>query len=348
MRSTITFALMLLVLLGTACKETEKKTTQQELSIPVKTMALSQDVLTTQFSVSGQFTTDDETILSFKTGGVIQKIFVREGERVQKGQLLATLNLTEINAMTAQAKLALQKAERDFERAQNLYRDSVATLEQMQNARTALDLAKQQTTGAGFNQQSSEIRATSSGVVLQKFANDGQVTGPGVPVLMINGASSAKWLLKVAVSDKQWAAIQPGDKAEVVSDVLPDTKMDAVVLKKAEGIDPQSGTFQVWLQLTNPDRSTLAAGLFGKAILYPKQSQQAWAIPYDAILDGDAREAFVFITNDGKTAEKVKIKISRIDKNKVWVSAGLENARNLIISGSAYLNDGASISVVEP
>src|SRR5690606_38070776 len=140
---------------------------------------------------------------------------------------------TEVNAMVTQAKLALQKAERDFERAQNLYRDSVATLEQMQNAKTALDLARQQATGAEFNQQYSEIRATSSGVVLQKFANDGQVVGPGIPVLMINGANAAKWMLKVAVSDQQWAAISVGDKAEVISDVLPDTKMEATVFKKA-------------------------------------------------------------------------------------------------------------------
>ena len=65
--------------------------------------------------------------------------------------MLATLNLTEVNAAAEQASLAYQKAERDYERASNLYQDSVATLEQMQNAKTALDVARQQYNSAGFN-----------------------------------------------------------------------------------------------------------------------------------------------------------------------------------------------------
>ena len=127
-----------------ACNQAEPTSTQAEDRIPVRTLSLMTDTMSQTFSVSGQFTTDDETLLSFKTGGIIQKLYVEEGDPVRKGQLLATLNLTEVNAAVAQAKLGLQKAERDFERANRLYLDSVATLEQMQNAKTALELARQQ------------------------------------------------------------------------------------------------------------------------------------------------------------------------------------------------------------
>lgn len=329
-----------------ACNQAETPTTEVEDRIPVRTLSLLSDTMSQTFSVSGQFTTDDETLLSFKTGGIIQKLYVEEGDPVRKGQLLATLNLTEVNAAVAQARLGLQKAERDYERANRLYLDSVATLEQMQNAKTALELARQQYASAGFNQQYSEIRATQSGYVLKKYVNEGQITGPGNPVFLINGASDAKWRLKLGLSDRQWAAMQLGDPALVSTELAPGKEFAAKVVKKSEGLDPQTGTFQLLLELENIPRGLLASGLFGKAKLYPRGSQTGWAIPFDALLDGDAQEAYVFITNDGKTAVRQKVEVGRVDKDAVWIESGLENARELIVSGSAYLSHGSPIKIL--
>ena len=125
--------------------------------------------------VSGQFTTDDEVMMSFKTTGIINKIFVKEGDAIKKGQVLATLNLTEIDAGLQQAQLAYEKAGRDLQRLNNLFNDSVATLEQVQNAKTTKDLAAQQLNTARFNRQYSEIHAEANGFVLRKLANEGQL-----------------------------------------------------------------------------------------------------------------------------------------------------------------------------
>ena len=328
-----------------ACKQTPKKEVATDEIIPVELLSLQQDSIHQSIFAAGQFTTDDETNLAFKTGGVVNRIYVKEGDAVSRGQLLATLNLTEINAMTEQASLALQKAQRDYERASNLYKDSVATLEQMQNAKTALDVAKQQHSSAGFNQTYSEIRAPRSGFVLKKFANDGQIVGPGTPVLMVNGAGQSNWILKAGVSDYQWAAIKTGDKATITTDALSGQTISAFVSKKSEGVDPASGTFQVQLQLTNSPSGKIASGLFGKATINPGQSTKAWSIPYDALLDGDAGSGYVFITNDNSTAQKVRVQINKIENGKVIVSGGLENAKAVIISGSAYLNEGSKIRV---
>lgn len=328
-----------------SCKQALKKEAATDEIIPVELMPLQQDTVRSTIFASGQFSTDDETNLAFKTGGVVNRIYVKEGDAIKKGQLLATLNLTEVNAMTEQASLALQKAQRDYERASNLYKDSVATLEQLQNAKTALDVARQQYNSAGFNQAYSEIRAPRSGFVLKKYANDGQIVGPGTPVLQVNGAAQSAWILKAGVSDYQWAAIRIGDKATVTTDAVPGQIFNAVVSKKSEGVDPISGTFQAQLQLSNPPSGKIASGLFGKATIYPSQSTSAWAIPYDALLDGDAGNGYVFITNDNATAQKVKIQIEKIENGKVIVSGGLEDAKALIISGSAYLNENSKISV---
>ncbi len=337
---------ILLITAITACQNkasTEKVTDE---IIPVKTISLQQETVQQTIYASGLFTTEDETNLSFKTSGIINRVLVKEGDAVKQGQLLATLNLTEINAVTEQAALAYQKAERDFQRASNLYRDSVATLEQMQNAKTALDVAKQQYNSAGFNRNYSEIRAIKSGYVLRKYLNEGQYASAGTPVLQINGAGqSNNWVLKVGVSDYQWAAIKVGDKATITTDAAPGKQLEANVARKPEGIDPASGTFVIHLKLTDNKNVPLAAGLFGKAAITPAQTTNAWAIPYDALLDGDTNSGYVFITNDNTTAQKRKVEISKIENGKVIISSGLENVKALIVSGSAYLNEGSKIKV---
>lgn len=314
--------------------------------IPVTLQMLEQGSEGSAIRASGLFTTDDETILSFKTGGVINSIAVKEGDPVKIGQLLATLNLTEVDAGRQQASLAVEKARRDYQRASRLYKDSVATLEQMQNARTAFDVAQQQLKAVNFNRQFSEIRATVSGFVLQRFVNGGQVVGPGTPVLQINGAGKGVWLLKVGVSDSQWAAISKGDEARVQSDALPGKVLHARVFKKSEGIDPSSGTFLIHLRITDNNIRAIASGMFGKAEIFPSRKQvSVWSIPYDALLDGDGGSGFVFVTNDQRTAERVEVKVGEVRKDRVLITGGLEKAKYLIISGSPYLNDGSKIKV---
>ncbi|WP_238387845.1 efflux RND transporter periplasmic adaptor subunit [Pararcticibacter amylolyticus] len=314
--------------------------------IPVRLQELEQGSDGLAIRASGTFTTDDETVLSFKTGGVINRVLVKEGDAVKAGQLLATLNLTEVNAGAQQAVLAKEKAERDYQRAYKLYKDSVATLEQMQNAKTALEVAQQQVKAASFNRNYSEIRATVAGFVLQRFVNEGQVVGPGTPVLQINGAGGGEWLVKAGVSDRQWAAINKGDEATVESDALPGKNLSAFVYKKSEGIDPASGTFIIHLKLKDKASGKIASGMFARADIHPaKKNVNTWTIPYDALLDGDEGKGYVFTTNDRKTATKTEVKIGDIRKDKVLITGGLEGAKFLIVSGSPYLNDGSKIKV---
>lgn len=315
--------------------------------IPVKVMKLEKKAVSAQVQASGQFTTDDETFLSFKTGGVIDKILVKEGDAVRKGQLLATLNLTEINAQVSQARLAFEKAERDHARVSNLYRDSVATLEQYQNAKTGLDVATQQYEAARFNRSYSEIRALSNGFVLRKLASEGQVIQSGTAVVQTNGANKGKWLLKTGVSDKEWSQIAINDKATVRTDAAGGETFAAVVSRKSESTDPSTGSFTIELTLTGKLPSSIATGMFGKAVITPTQSAQVWSIPYDALLDGDAQSGYVFVTDDLKTARKAKVTVTGISHDHVTVSSGLENAEALIIAGSAYLRDNAPIRITD-
>jgi len=330
---------------GNSDRKTERVARVTEI-VPVRVLAVALQELKPVIQTSGVFTTDDETFLAFKTGGIIQKMYVKEGDAIRKGQLLATLNLTEIEAQVAQAKLSFEKAKRDFTRVENLYRDSVATLEKFQNARTGMEVASRQLEAANFNRSYSEIRAVNNGYVLRKMANEGQVIAPGVTVFQTNGAGQGKWILRTGVSDREWSMITVGDQATAKTDALPGKIFEAVVTRKSEGTDVMNGSFTVEVTLKNPGNG-LASGLFGKATIQGSRKQPVWKIPYAALLDGDAQSGYVFATEDGKTAHKVNVVVGSIEKDLVTIVAGLENVKTLIISGSAYLKDGSEIKVIE-
>jgi RND family efflux transporter MFP subunit len=320
--------------------------------IPVKTIPLKKYNSTATVTVSGQFTTDDEVMLSFKTTGIINKIYVKEGDAIQKGQLLATLNLTEIDASLQQARLAYEKANRDHERLINLYNDSVATLEQVQNAKTTMDLAAQQLNSVQFNHRYSEIRAEASGFVLRKLANEGQQVSSGNAVFQTNGAGSGKWILRSGVTDKQWAAIKTGDAAGIGIASTGGQIVAGKVTRKSEAVDPANGLFSIDITITGNHSGKIATGMFGNAVITtgPSKSQgknlsDTWSVPYEALLDGDGGTGYVFVTNDNKTANRVKVVIAGMEKDHVIISQGLENAGSLIISGSAYLTDHSAITI---
>jgi RND family efflux transporter MFP subunit len=343
---TLAMAIGLITILQ-ACTDTKGNDNIPKASdpVPVRIVEPSKSTGTNTIKASGQLTTNDETILGFKTAGIIRSILVKEGDAVKKGQLLATLDLREVDAHVSQARHGYEKARRDFERVQNLFKDSVATLEQLENAETGLAVAKEQLDIADFNKGFSAIHATTNGYVLRKFVNAGQVVDVGDPILMTNGAADGKWILKVGVSDRQWSGIEAGDKAKVTIDAFNVETFNGSVIRKWETSDAQTGAFTVEVEVKGSN-TKFASGMFGSAE-FVSDSRASWSVPFEAVLDANDNEGFVFITNDYKTAVKQPVVIESFDENSIRISSGLEDAKAIIISGSAYLTDNSPISVLK-
>jgi RND family efflux transporter MFP subunit len=315
-------------------------------AIPVRVIDLAPSSGHTVIKASGQLTTNDETVLGFKAGGVVSRVYLREGDAVRKGQVLATLDLTEINAGVAQARMNAEKAERDYKRAANLYADSVVTLEQFQNTETALAVATRQLEAAEFNRSYSEIHAPADGFVLKKFVNAGQVVSTGDPVLLVNAVSKQGWVLKVGVSDRQWSQLQLSNDASIRIDAFPDQVFKGKITRKAETADPASGAFTIELSVDASGKK-LATGMFGAAEFTSREAQAGWSVPFEAVLDAHDREGFVFVTNDGQTAHRQPVVIESFDGQHIIVSDGLKTGQQLIVSGSAYLTDSSLIRVIK-
>lgn len=343
------FYLLSAAVILSACGSSNNKTGIPDAgeTIPVRLLPVSSDTSAGSIEASGLLSTENQARLSFKIGGVIDAILVKEGQFVRQGQVLATLKSTEISAQVQQVELALEKAKRDYQRASNLYHDSVATLEQLQNSKTGVDIATQNLQQVNFNAQYARITAPADGFIVKKIANVGELAGPGTPVLFMSSVSgSSKWILRTGVSDKEWAAAEAGNNATVSFDAFPGKSFPAIVSKKALAADEQSGSFGLELQV-DFGKEQPALGLFGKAQIHTSGKSIGFSVPYEALLEANGKNGYVFVSDDRKTVKRIPVIISSITNNTVYIASGLEGHQWVVSAGSPYLADGSAIKVIQ-
>lgn len=331
-----------------SCKEQHKNTNPigEPDIISVKIAPVSALEVPNFIQATGLISTENEANYSFKIGGVISRILVDEGQFFRKGQLLATLNSTEISAGLAQTDLNVDKAQRDYNRAANLYKDSVFTLEQLQNTKTALDVAQKSREAIAFNERYSKIYAASDGFVSKKIANEGEVIGGGMPVLLTNSTQqNDSYLLKVGVTDREWAVVKLGQTAKVILDGYPGQTFNAIVSRKLQAADKEIGSFQVELKL-KLDKIAPAVGMFGKAEIATNQQENALVIPYSSLVEPDGDKGFVFTTIGTDRVKKIPVTILKFDNGKVYLKDRLDGIDKIVISNSAYLNEQSTIKII--
>lgn len=313
--------------------------TQVDERIPVHTVAVQQKNIDLPIHASGILTSSAEQRLSFKIGGVISKIYVDEGDVVRPGQLLAVLDKTEIDAQVAQAQQALTKAERDLGRVEGLYKDSSATLELLQNATTGRDLAKETARIARFNQQYAEIRATKGGKIIKKLMNEGEITGPGTPVFVLFETGNNDWVVKINVSDRDWARLRTGMSATATMDAYEGTRFAGKVSDLAPAADPANGLYPVEIRV-QPQGKRFAPGLFAQVDITPGQSRPYTVVPVEALVEGDGKAAFVFtLQTDGQSVRKTPVQVAFLEQNQAVISSGLEGVSEIVTSGAPYLSE---------
>jgi RND family efflux transporter MFP subunit len=332
-------------LLLASCGENKAQTKITEDAVIVRTQQVTFTDYAAKLEYSGSLASTRETKLSFKIGGIISKIYVKEGDHVSRGQLLATLDLTEINAQVQQASQAAEKATRDENRVKNLFEDTAATLEQLQNVQTQLNVVNENLRIAKFNQQYAQIRSTENGTIIKKIMNEGELASPGSPVLMINGTTNNDWVVRFGVSDKDWAMLRKGDAAEVSMDAYPDETFKGIINKMAEAADPQSGTYEIEVKVLPGDKK-FAAGFFANIKLNSAAVQKVTMISLEALAEADAKSGYVYVlNNDQKTVLKKKVQIAFIDNDKVAIKSGLENVAAVITDGTSYLTENSLVKL---
>jgi RND family efflux transporter MFP subunit len=292
--------------------------------------------------VSGRLASKAEIPLSFKIDGVVDRINVDEGDAVAQGETLARLHLSEIEASVMEAESAVEKARRDLARTRRLHRDSVATLEEVQDAQTAVDVAEARLQAARFNRTYAVITAPATGRILRRHAEEGELVQPGRPVVTL-GASSRGWVLRVGVAAQDVVTLRDGDSARVQLNAYPSRSFPARVTEIADAATPQTGTFDVELRV-NPQNARFKSGFIGRAMISPSAAGNYVEVPIPALVRGTGRTGAVFVVDDSARARRRTVQIARILDSTLVVSDGLAAGTPIVTEGSTRLRDGTTVS----
>jgi multidrug efflux system membrane fusion protein len=338
---TVLCTVSLLAMAGCGSSE-QKKPIETE---PVRVRVVRAEIRETKIPIraTGHLGTTTEMKLSFKTGGIVKQLPVKEGMTVSRGELLAGLDLSEVKAQVNQARIGLEKAERDLNRAGNLYRDSVVTLEQYQNARSAFELATAQKEIADFNLRHSEIKAPSNGKIQKILVETNEVIGPGQPAILF-ASTENDWVVRVALTDKDIVKLSIGDSALVSMDAFPGREFRAGVTELGTIADPVTGTYEAEL-LIFQSHPQFRTGFISRARIFPSQVIRSVMVPVEALLDASDHAAYVFVFSEGKAKKRV-LRTGIILEDRVVVLEGLEEGELVITEGAKYLQPDTGVTPV--
>jgi membrane fusion protein, multidrug efflux system len=311
---------------------------REERAIPVVLSAVRHEPVTRLVRAAGVLRAKRELDLSFKVGGVIQRVAVEEGAHVRRGQLLCLLDPTELEAGSRQAGESLAKAERDMARTRTLHDQNGVPRNMLEDAETALGLARAAEAGASFNLRQGALYAPEDGVIDRRMVEVGEVVAPTRPVLHLTSAGGS--VVHVNLVDRDALALKHGDSAQVTLDARPGEPLSARVTRIASSATPGAGTFEV--ELTLPSARALPSGLTAKVAF--ERAEPALSVPLTALVDGDGERAALFVVA-GERAKRVPVRVLGIEGERALLGAGIDERSKVVATGAAELREGARVRV---
>jgi len=347
MKPYITRSITLGIMLGLTffcCSKSEEAPERSEV-VHVKMAPVEHTEMSKPIHTHGRVSPKKEIKLSFKIGGIIRNIYADEGQAVKKGQILARLDLSEIQSQVQQARSAFEKARRDLERAEDLHKEKAVTLEQLQNVKTAFDVAQSQLNAAEFNLRYAEIHAPSEGRILRRLMEENEMVSAGMPIFFF-ASTAGDWIVRAGVSDRDLVRLRLGDTAVVRFDAYPGEEFQAVVSEIVESADPMTGTYEVELKV-EAENKKLVSGFVAQVDISPTEKKIYAVIPVQAMVDAEGRQAFVFTVDESShRAKRIPMTIGFLFEDKVAVASGLEGISHVVTEGAPYLIEGTAVEIV--
>ena len=311
--------------------------------VPVRTAAVIPADVAEPVRATGVLAGKEELSLSFKVGGIVSRLLVDEGAAVRGGQTLALLDPVEVDAAVSRARSAADQTGRDVARLRRLYRDSVATLAQLEAAETGAAVAQADLRAASFNRRYATVIAPAAGTVLRRLVEAGELVAPGAPVLVMRVAGRGL-VLRVGLADRDAVRVRRGDRAIVHFDAYPGERFPGEVAQVAVAAAAGTGTYEVEIAVEAAER-TLASGLVGTVEIASSTTARVALVPIEALIEADGDSGSVFAVV-GQRASRRAVRIGFVRGGQAAVASGLDGVSLVATDGVGYLRDGAAVAVL--
>ena len=309
-----------------------------EAAIPVKTEAVQIGEISSYIQTHARLEAERWVRVIARTQGMVEELLVEEGDRVAEGDVLVRLDKVQLNLNLQQARVALDNAQATHIRRKALFERQMVSEEEYEGARNSLENARVALEEVRLNLAYADIKAPISGTVMLRQIELGDLVRSNDEVFAV--ADLEPLLTRIRIPEKRMLQVRPGQEARIDIDALPDQSFSARVRMINPGVDPQSGTVKVTLEVPSLG-GQLKPGMFSTVRIITDVHRRALIIPKKAlVLETDEDDVFVV---DADSARRVRIELGYVDGDRVEVLSGLHPGANVITVGQEGLKDGAFV-----
>ena len=321
---------------------------QDPNSAEKRTLVTTTNVETRDFKhfidIQGTVQSDDLITVSSETGGRILELKVAEGQSINKGQLIAKLDLEQLKKQIAEVQTSLDLANEVFERQKRLWDQNIGSEIQYLQAKNNKERLEKSLETLNFQLSKSDVYAPISGVVERLISKAGEITGPGTPILQILNTNKIK--VVADVPENYLGAVNKGKRVKVNFPAL-DKELDAPITMIGRTINPGNRTFKIEINLSNPG-GQLKPNLLANVQLNDYTNEGAIIVPLELVQQEVGGQSYVFIkadSPDGPIAQKVYVKPGESFEGEIVIKDGLKGDEVLIMEGARSLADKALIEI---
>jgi membrane fusion protein (multidrug efflux system) len=329
-----------------AAREEELKNAAAVESPPVNvvTLELRPTVLQDKISLPGLVEPWTKLDLMTKLGGSIEEIFVQEGDHVEKGQLIARLEVDDYRIALDAAKAAYALAQADYSRNKTLRSKGISTQANLDEQKSRLRQTKASLENAELALSRCRITAPISGIINRLDAEVGMVVNQMMPKPVVEILQIDRVKAVVAVPEADVSAVRQLEQVAVHIRSLDDALFQAPIHFLAPAPESMAHAYRLELALDNRD-SRILPGMFLRADIVKQQEEQAVAVPlYTVVTRND--EQFVYVEEDG-IARRRPVETGFTEGWQILISSGLHLGEKVIIRGHRSVEDGQKVRVVK-
>jgi membrane fusion protein (multidrug efflux system) len=298
--------------------------------------------------LQGSVATKQNLILYPEFSGLLTKVYVKEGQKVAKGQLLATIDDAGLSEQVAQMEVQLSLAKTTFERQKRLWEQKIGSEIEFLQAKATYEGQENAVNQMKSQLAKTSVRAPFSGIIDDIITEQGTVVGAGASQLL-RIVNLDNMYIEAEVPEVYLSRIVPGKTVEVYFPVLGET-LNTKVDQVSNFINPSNRTFKITILIKNKEK-LIKPNLTAKIKINDYTNEQAVLIPQSIISENSLGEQYIFIAqninkDNEATAKKMIVKTGKTQGDSVEVLEGLASNDIIINEGARNVKDGQNVKIL--
>tara|TARA_R110001632_G_scaffold63318_2_gene151445 strand:- start:106183 stop:107196 length:1014 start_codon:yes stop_codon:yes gene_type:complete len=337
MKQIITLTAVVLLLVSCS----EKKETLKETVIPKVTVKdIKKSSENEVLNYSGTIEADNVVSLGFSVPGRISRVYVQEGQKVKKGQLLAAIDVTTYKNAFDIANAGLEQANDNFKRLNGLFQKGSLPERDFIAVKVGVAQANANKNLAAKNLSDTKLYAPFSGIITAKMTEIGATAAPGIPAFTV--MKTDKVYAKASITESEISKLKIGTDAKVEIASMGETFNGKVAIVNPSA-DALTRTFNVKVRLDNAENKLLP-GMISNIKIETGNEVSVITVPTDAIVRDANDLIYVYVVKENKAIKK-RVSLGNFKGNEVIVTDGLQLNDKVIIAGQKNLKDGQTVAL---